>query len=115
MDTPDDLTPEELRHRVQALEAANRELQEANRRLARGWLGRADAAAASVLARYDAAARELREKDESQSKRIEELEAEVLQVGDQREEYRRALQRVERKKIVRLALMLDALRPYRRS
>jgi hypothetical protein len=112
MDSLDDLTPSALRRRLQELEVANRELLEANRRLGRSWLGRSDGAAASVLAGFASAVQELRERDEWQRRRLKELEAEVLRVGDEREEYRRALERATQKKIVRLALRLDRLRRF---
>ena len=107
------VTPEHT-SRVLALTAANRELLRANRALSRGWLGKADAAGASVLDRYEA-------RDRAQAGRIAELEAEVerriaevLEVGDDRAEIQRALHTIRSKKLVRAALKLDALRPSQR-
>ncbi len=107
------VTPEHT-SRVLALTAANRELLRANRALSRGWLGKADAAGASVLDRYEA-------RDRAQTERIAELEAEVerriaevLEVGDDRAEIQHALHTIRSKKLVRAALKLDALRPSQR-
>jgi cell division septum initiation protein DivIVA len=58
---------------VRVLERANAELALANRRLARSWLGRTDAAAAAVLARLDEENARLRATLEVREARIEEL------------------------------------------
>jgi 2-polyprenyl-3-methyl-5-hydroxy-6-metoxy-1,4-benzoquinol methylase len=110
------------------LQAGNRELTRVNDRLARDWLGKSDAAAASVIGRFAATERALRETEEQLRLRVTELEqellsrvdeltAEILRVGDEREELRRLLETVRRKKAVRMALALDSLRPsqWRRS
>jgi 2-polyprenyl-3-methyl-5-hydroxy-6-metoxy-1,4-benzoquinol methylase len=63
------------------LERANRELERANGRLARAWLGVHDAAAASVMHRYESRAQEAEARVEYLEQRLE-LEIEIAKQND---------------------------------
>lgn len=122
MDRDAGLSEDERRRYELAIE----ELEQANRRLARDWLGRSDAAAAAVLGRLSkrvedaearAAAADLNaaqheQRAQSVLTRVDELTRECLAIGDERgaaQQEAVELRRILARRPVRVAIRLTAV------
>jgi hypothetical protein len=121
------VAPDAEDDRLAQLERANAELEIANRRLARSWLGRSDMAAAGLLARLaertEAAERRAAVAEAHHEERVrvvlarvDELTAECLAIGDERatalRDWLRAdaeLRSIRARRSVKVALRLSAI------